>query len=115
MLTLQTLETTQKRVKLSTGVELPYVEQGDRAGVPVIFLHGITDSWRSFERVLPHLPKSIHALALSQRGHGDADRPVAGYQPQNFAADVAAFIEALKLGPAVIAGHSMGSTIAQRF
>lgn len=115
MLTLQTLETIQKRVKLSSGVELPYVEQGDPAGVPVIFLHGITDSWHSFEPVLPHLPGSVHVFALSQRGHGDADRPETGYDPRDFAADLAAFMDALELGPAVIAGHSMGSTIAQRF
>lgn len=115
MLTLQTIETTQKRVKLSTGVELSYVEQGDPAGVPVIFLHGYTDSWHSFELVLPHLPGSIHAFALSQRGHGEADRPMEGYHFQDFAADLAAFIDTLKLGPAVITGHSMGSSIAQRF
>ena len=66
---------TTKAIALSTGVTLPYVEQGDPDGVPVILLHGVTDSWRSFEPVLPHLPPSIHAFALTQRGHGDADRP----------------------------------------
>jgi pimeloyl-ACP methyl ester carboxylesterase len=40
-------------VELPQGVRLPYVEQGDPLGVPVLLLHGITDSWRSFERVLP--------------------------------------------------------------
>lgn len=115
MLTLQTIETTEKRVKLSTGVELAYVEQGDPAGVPVIFLHGITDSWHSFEPVLPHLPHSIHAFALTQRGHGESERPTTGYGPQDFAADVAAFMDALQLERTVIAGHSMGSTNAQRF
>jgi non-heme chloroperoxidase len=102
-------------VELPHGVRLPYVEQGDPHGVPVLLLHGITDSWRSFERVLPHLPNSIRVFALSQRGHGDADRPAAGYRPQDFAADLAAFMDALKLGPAVITGHSMGASIAQRF
>lgn len=115
MLSLQTMETTKNRVKLSTGVELPYVEQGDPAGVPVIFLDGYTDSWRSFEHVLPHLPNSIHAFALTQRGHGEADRPATGYQPRDFAADVTAFMDAFQLERAVIAGHSMGSTVAQRF
>ena len=33
---------------LSSGVTLRYVEQGDRSGVPVLLLHGFTDSWRSF-------------------------------------------------------------------
>ncbi len=81
----------------------------------MVLLHGITDSWRSFERVLPHLPDSIRAFALSQRGHGDADRPATGYRPEDFAADVAAFMHALDLDSAVIAGHSMGATVAQRF
>ena len=102
-------------VELANGVRLAYVEQGDPLGVPVVLLHGITDSWHSFERVLPHLPDSIRTFALSQRGHGDADRPTTGYRPQDFAADLAAFMRALDLGPAVIAGHSMGASIAQRF
>lgn len=103
-----------KTIALSTGVTLPYAEQGDPAGIPVVMLHGITDSWHSFEPVLPHLPESIHLFALSQRGHGDADRPPTGYRTRDFAADAAAFIEALGLAPAVMVGHSMGTTNAMR-
>lgn len=115
MLTLSAIEIIQKTIELSTGAKLAYVEQGDPRGVPVLLLHGITDSWRSFELALPHLPGVFNVFALSLRGHGDSSRPVEGYQPQDFAADVAAFIEALNLGPAVIVGHSMGSTAALRF
>lgn len=104
-----------KSVELPNRVKLEYVEQGKPSGVPVVLLHGLTDSWRSFERVLPHLPDSVHAFALSLRGHGDSDRPAAGYRPGDFAADVAAFMQARKLERAVIVGHSMGSHIAQRF
>ena len=104
-----------KSIKLTNRVKLQYVEQGDPAGIPVIMLHGITDSWHSFEPVLPHLPASIRAFALSQRGHGDSERPAVGYHPRDFAADVAAFMDAMKLDRAVIAGHSMGSHITKRF
>jgi len=104
-----------KSVELPTGIRLPYVEAGDPSGVPVLLLHGVTDSWRSFEPVLPHLPESIHAVALTQRGHGDADRPASGYRTRDYAADVAAFADALGLGSFVIVGHSMGATNAQRF
>jgi pimeloyl-ACP methyl ester carboxylesterase len=104
-----------KSVALSTGVTLQYVEHGDRSGAPVVLLHGITDSWRSFAPALPHLPSSLRAFALTQRGHGDAERPATGYRTRDFAADVAAFIEALDLGPAIIVGHSMGSTNGLRF
>jgi non-heme chloroperoxidase len=104
-----------KPIATPNRVKLQYVEQGDPSGVPVVLLHGVTDSWRSFEPVLPHLPASIQAFALTQRGHGDADRPASGYRPRDFAADLAAFMDALDLGQAVIAGHSMGSYAAQRF
>ncbi|HSK71010.1 MAG TPA: alpha/beta hydrolase [Pyrinomonadaceae bacterium] len=104
-----------KNAELSNGINLQYVERGDASGVPVIFLHGITDSWRSFELLLPHLPESIRAFALTQRGHGDSDKPETGYLPQDFAADVARFMDAVGLESAVIVGHSMGSFNAQRF
>jgi pimeloyl-ACP methyl ester carboxylesterase len=80
-----------------------------------LLLHGVTDSWRSFEWVLPHLPTSIRAFAVTQRGHGDSGRPAAGYRTRDFAADVAAFADALGLGPVLVVGHSMGSTNAMRF
>ena len=76
-------------------------------------LHGITDSWRSFESVMAHLPASLHVFALSQRGHGESDRP-GSYRTRDFAGDAAAFIEALGLGPALVVGHSMGSANAMR-
>lgn len=104
-----------KSIELPNRVRLPYVEQGDPSGIPLLFLHGLSDSWHSFELVLPHLPAFIHAFALTQRGHGDADRPAAGYRTRDFAADVAAFANAVGLGPVFVVGHSMGSTNAQRF
>ena len=104
-----------KSIQLSTGVEIQYVEQGAVSGTPVIFLHGFTDSWYSYEKVMMHLPPSIHAYVLSQRGHGLSSKPQKGYKPEDFAADVNAFMEELQIPSAIIVGHSMGSLIAQRF
>ena len=104
-----------RRIKLSTGVQLEYAEQGDPSGIPVILLHGFTDSWQSFEPVLPYLPASLHVFALSQRGHGNSSKRATSYKAEDFAQDVAAFIKDKRLGPAVIVGHSMGSTNAQCF
>jgi non-heme chloroperoxidase len=103
-----------KSVELPNQVKLPYVEQGDRSGVPLLLLHGYAGSWCDFEPMLPHLPASIRAFALTQRGHGDASRPAAGYRPHDFAADVAAFMDALDLEAAVIAGGSSGGFAARR-
>jgi steroid delta-isomerase-like uncharacterized protein len=104
-----------RSVELPGRVKLPYVEQGDPSGVPVLLLHAIADSWRSFEFVLSHLPESIHAFAPTQRGHGDASRPERGYRPRDFAADLAAFMDALHLQAAVVVGASSGGFVARRF
>jgi non-heme chloroperoxidase len=104
-----------RSVELPNRVRLPYVERGDPSGVPVLLLHAISDSWRSFEPVLSDLPESIHAFALTQRGHGDASRPARGYHSRDFAADLAEFMDALHLEAAVVVGGSSGGFIARRF
>ena len=84
-------------------------------GTPVIFLHGLSDSWHSFESVLALLPHNIHAFAISERGHGNSDRPLAGYTMKDFAGDVAEFIKMQNLKSAYIVGHSMSGLVAQQF
>ncbi len=101
-------------VKLPHDLWLPFLEVGDRAGLPVVFLHGVTDSCHSFEPLLERLPSSIRAIALTLRGHGDATRPVAGYLYEDFAGDVRDALDALRLDRAVVVGHSMGGLVAQR-
>src|SRR5262249_46981098 len=65
-------------IALANGVALSYVQQGDPSGTAIVLLHGLTDSWRSFETMMPKLPRSFRVLAISQRGHGDSDRPADG-------------------------------------
>jgi non-heme chloroperoxidase len=103
-----------ERVALSTGVSLSYLVQGSRHGEPVIFIHGYTDSHRSFDSNLPRFPRSFRSYALDLRGHGDSDKPVCCYEQGDFADDVVAFMDALGIERASLVGHSMGSFVAHR-
>jgi non-heme chloroperoxidase len=102
-------------VKVRTGVQMPYFEQGDSSGIPLVLVHAVGDSQYIFEGVLARLPASVHAFAPTMRGHGDASRPESGYRSSDFAADLAAFMDAVHIEAAVIAGGSSGGLVVQRF
>ena len=99
---------------LATGPRLHYAEQGNPTGEAIIFLHGYSDTWFSFSRVLPLLSPSYHAFALTQRGHGDSEKPECCYTPDDFAADVDAFMDTVGIEEATVVGASTGALFAQR-
>src|SRR5918998_608119 len=99
---------------LLTGPRLHYAEQGDLTGEAIVMLHGYSDSWFSFSRVLPLLSPEYHTFALTQRGHGDSDKPQCCYTPEDFAADVDAFMDAVRIEEATLVGASTGALFAQR-
>jgi pimeloyl-ACP methyl ester carboxylesterase len=106
-----------RSLPLATGITVQYVVQGEPAepwDVPVVFLHGLSDSWRSFAPVLGLLPEQ-RVLAFTQRGHRDVTQPRYGYAATDFADDLVAFLDAMGIPRAVLVGHSLGSTVVLRF
>lgn len=99
---------------LASGLTLSYAYQGDAADPAVVLLPGPTDSWRSYQPVLDRLPRETHAISVSQRGHGDSDKPNSGYRVEDFAADVVPLLDACGIERAVLAGHSGSCLVARR-
>lgn len=52
---------------------------------------------------------------MDQRGHGDASKPADAYAIADYVSDLAAFQDALGLGPCVLVGSSSGGYVAQQF
>lgn len=100
--------------RLSNGITLHYASQGPSTGPAIVMLHGFTDSWFSFSRVLPLMPPDLRIVAPDQRGHGDSERPPGGYRLADLADDVLRFMDALQIPKAVIVGHCMGSFVARK-
>jgi non-heme chloroperoxidase len=109
---LRTEFTVLKTVTLANGVRLEIAEKGPREGTPVVMLHGITDSRRSFDPIWEYLSNDWHAIAVSQRGHGASDVRPSRYTTTDFAGDIALLAELLDLPPMVLVGHSMGTSVA---
>jgi pimeloyl-ACP methyl ester carboxylesterase len=101
-----------KYITLSTGVTVEYVENGALAGTPLLLLHGLSDSWHSFLPMLPHLPQRVRSLAFTQRGHGQSSKPRDDYRLETLVSDTLAFLDAMHVERAIVAGHSMGAAVA---
>ena len=89
------------------------VWEGEGAGAtPLVLLHGIWDTWRTFERVAERLAAGRAVYALDLRGHGGSDKPERGYRHANYAADVLAVLGQLPHERVDLLGFSLGALVA---
>ena len=90
------------------------VDAGRGVGaVPVVLLHGLTDASTCWPTVLPRYAGTRPVVALDARGHGGTPLPDELFTVAALAADAAAALRALDLGPALVVGHSMGGVTAE--
>lgn len=95
------------------------VRGGPRDRRPVVLLHGLSDSCRTWNRIAPALAQHRRVLALDLPGHGCSARPDAAYDAAYYARTVSAWLEDLRredpsLDAFDVVGHSLGGGIAQR-
>jgi pimeloyl-ACP methyl ester carboxylesterase len=93
------------------GVEIFHEEFGE--GPPLVLLHGLTDSHRSWRSVLPGLAKHHRVLVPDLPGCGLSSRPDASYTLEWQAQVMAAWLDALGLSRVDMVGHSYGGGVAQ--
>ncbi|NYV77877.1 alpha/beta fold hydrolase, partial [Streptomyces sp. UH6] len=88
---------------------LAYAEAGSGAGPLVVLLHsGYTDH-TTWAHQISALAERFHVVAPDLRGHGESAN---ASRPFRQADDVAALVRHLDVGPAVLAGVSMGAFAA---
>ncbi|HYC91295.1 MAG TPA: alpha/beta hydrolase [Thermoanaerobaculia bacterium] len=104
---------TTRTIALESGVTVRYVAAGAPDAPPLLLLHGLGDTSRSWSLILPELAKSHRVYAFDQRGHGAASAPRCCYALSNLAYDAIAFMDAMKIERAAVVGHSLGSFVAQ--
>jgi pimeloyl-ACP methyl ester carboxylesterase len=81
-------------------------------GPPVLLLHGLNDSHRTWREIWPRL-SGRRLLMLDLPGHGMSSRPDAPYTLDWNATQVARWIEQLDLRELDVVGHSYGGGVAQ--
>lgn len=102
-------------VVLRNGQALAYIDTGPRESPPLVLIHGYTDSARDWAPLAPLLTPPFRLIIVDLRGHGASGKPDCCYTRFDFAYDIKLLLEALHVDTADIAGHSLGSIVAQTF
>lgn len=104
-----------KTVAGAQDVPLNVVMTGNRSGRPVVFVHGIGQSYLAFENQLrSSLQRSFFLVAFDLRGHGNSGKP---WNPESYsdrgiwAADLDSVIRGLGLRAPLLVGWSYGTLV----
>jgi pimeloyl-ACP methyl ester carboxylesterase len=101
----------KSRRTTANGTTLAWTELGD--GPPIVLLHGLADSHRSWRLLAPPLSSSFRVIMLDLPGHGLSERPNAPYTLAWYAETVAAWMHAIGVDKAHVCGHSYGGGVSQ--
>jgi non-heme chloroperoxidase len=98
------------------GLRLHVREWGQPMGPAILFIHGIAQCHMCWApQVESELAERFRLVSLDLRGHGMSEKPLEARhysEPELWADDVAAVVEALSLDQPVLVGWSLGGMIA---
>ncbi len=101
------------------GVPLNVVTAGDKSKPPILLVHGIGQSYVSWENQLrAPLTDEFYVVAYDLRGHGNSGKPwnKDAYQDyRNYAGDVQAVIKATGIDRPLLVGWSYGTLIVSDY
>lgn len=80
-------------------------------GPTLVLLHGLGASGAVWQGIGRLLHPAVRLVAPDLRGHGDSDKPSAGYLPRDYVGDVVAILGHQPSGTAML-GHSLGAVVA---
>jgi pimeloyl-ACP methyl ester carboxylesterase len=95
----------------TNGARIWVHQQGD--GVPLLLIGGTSDPAESWQAQIDAFGDRYHVIAPDNRGAGRSPLPADGASIESMAEDAAGVLRELGVGPAHVAGFSMGGAIAQ--
>lgn len=103
-------------LRLPTGdvqvLDEPAQSRGSATGPAIVLLHCYGCSLHWWDRLAPLLSEHHRVVRVDLLGFGGSEKPKGGYRIADQAATVAAALDQLGVGRAVLVGHSMGFSIA---
>jgi pimeloyl-ACP methyl ester carboxylesterase len=93
-------------ISVDDGVQLEVLDFGGN-GSPVVLLPGLGATAHSFDEFAPQLARKYRVIAITRRGTGSSSKPDFGFDTPRLSQDVLRVMDAMKIGKAVLIGHSI--------
>lgn len=93
-------------------VNLEVTVDGADGAPPLVLLHGIISSSRTWDWLVPRLAGSWRVIRLDFRGHGGSDRAPGKYGVDGYLADAVAVCQQVAGRACPVIGHSLGGVTA---
>lgn len=99
------------RIEVAPDVHLNVQDVGE--GHPVVLVPGFGMSLQVWDRQARVLAANgFRVVCLDQRGHGESDKPLHGYEIDQLGRDLAAVLDALQIDQCMLVGWSFGGQVA---
>jgi len=100
-------------VETPDGAFIYYETKG--TGSPIVFVHGWTMSGKLWQKQFEKLSKDHQVVVIDLRAHGNSSKTLSGHSIPQYAKDVRAVIDALKLKDATLAGWSLAGPVVLEY
>lgn len=100
-------------VKSADGTRISVHEYGNPNGRPVVFVHGFSQSRLSWIEQInsSKLTSAFRIVTLDLRGHGESDKPLTPYTPNDQADDIKAVLTELSISKPIFVAWSFGGSV----
>lgn len=96
------------------GVKLHYLDWGG-TGETLLLLSGFNNSAHIYDTFAPQFTDRFRVLGLTRRGHGQSEKPLAGYDTDTLVEDLRQFLDLMNISQVTLVGHSMAGNELTRF
>jgi len=86
-----------------------YVESGPADAEPVVFLHGVPDSWFQWHLVMASLSDRHRCIAIDLKGYGQSDKRTGDYRQEGVAGQLLALLDTIGIDRFNLVTHDRGT------
>lgn len=96
----------------SATVRWHLTDGGVADGEPVVFLHGLPDSWFMWHHQMTALAGDYRVLSIDLKGYGQSDKGTGDYRQEGVATQLLALLDVLGIEACNLVAHDRGTVVA---